>query len=129
MTQENRDKIAYTVLATISPFFLLAMIIALIVAFKTPAKGTILSEQKVEYKANFEKEIEPLIAKDSFSREMLKKDPERLVEYMHITDVLYGTNLCNGVDEDRLTMQLKADPLLTASFSERYFEYLDGKYN
>lgn len=130
MTQEKSygNKIVCAILTLFSPILIISMIVALVVTFNTPVKGAVAPEEKIEYRANFEKDIEPLIAKDAFSREILKRNPEKLVEYMHITDVLYGTNLCNGVEEDTLTMQLKADPLLTSSFSERYFQYLDEKY-
>ena len=130
MTQEKSygSRIVCTILAIFSPLLVIAIIVALVSSFIMPVKGAVTPEEKVEYRTNFEKDIEPLIAKDTFSREILKRNPEKLVEYMHITDVLYGTDLCNGVEEDTLIMQLKADPLLTSSFSERYFQYLDEKY-
>lgn len=128
MSQENSKRITRTILIVFSPLLVISIIVALVSTFIMPVKGAVTSEEKVEYRTNFERDIEPLIAKDSFSREILKRNPEKLVEYMHITDVLYGTDLCNGVKEDTLMMQLKADPLLTASFSERYFQYLDEKY-
>ncbi len=130
MTQEKSygNRIVCAILAIFSPLLVIAIIVALVSSFIMPVKGAVTSEEKVEYRTNFEKDIEPLVAKDAFSREILKRNPEKLVEYMHITDVLYGTDLCNGVEEDTLIMQLKADPLLTSSFSERYFQYLDEKY-
>lgn len=130
MSQENskRNRITRTILIVFSPLLVIAIIVALVSSFIMPVKGAVTAEEKVEYRTNFERDIEPLIAKDAFSREILKRNPEKLVEYMHITDVLYGTDLCNGVEEDTLMMQLKADPLLTSSFSERYFQYLDEKY-
>ena len=130
MSQENSksNKVVCAILMIFSPLLIISMIVALVITFNVPVKGAVLPEEKTEYRTNFEKDIEPLIAKDAFSREILKRNPEKLVEYMHITDVLYGTNLCNGIEEESLAMQLKADPLLASSFSERYFQYLDEKY-
>ena len=102
-------------------------IIAVLIAAHGPA---ILSrEQKQQYVVKYEKDIEPVIANSDFSKQMLMNNPDQLAQYMHITDVLYGTTLCNGVPEDKLVKQLQADPILVTNYSARYFEYLDEKYN
>lgn len=132
MTQEEnakKDKVLYVVFATLSPFLLAALLYILYLQFVIPVKNVLTTEEKVQYQEKFEKELEPLAATDGFRRQFLEKNPEELVRYMHMTDVLCGTNLCNGVDQDQLIMQLKADPQLTKSFSEKYFTYLDEKYN
>jgi DNA replication initiation complex subunit (GINS family) len=86
-------------------------------------------DEKNFYQEKFEADFEPVLAEDAFAREVISNNTERFVQYMHITDVLYGTDFCEGQTEDSLVKRLKADPGFQKTKTAEYFDYLDSKYN
>ena len=127
-TQKGGGVIA-AILGVFSTVLLFSIFIVGLIFLSRPIEREITPEQEALNLANFERNYEEVVVRDQLSRDLLKKNPERLVECMHINDVYYNTNLCDGIKEEKLITQLEADPVLASRYSEKYFQYLEQKYD
>ena len=115
------------IIAFIMIFIMTTVTIVLTVSATNKRVLSVQDETQNELVQKYEEKIEPVVANTEL-REIIAKSPEKLAEYVHITDVLYGTNFSLGMSEQTLAQKMMCDPAFMGQVSERYFKYLDEKY-